>query len=135
MSSVSSVNPGVADLFNWLSSTGSTAVTSELSSPSVQSALESSSPGDLVQLSRQALQLQQAASLFGDSDTAQASATPESQLLQALTSSISGSTGSTGSAGSESTSSAAATSSAFALEQASQLFGTSSNSGSYSVVG
>jgi hypothetical protein len=135
MSAIGSVNPGVADLFNWLSSTGAAPVTSVLSSPAVQTALQSSSPGDLVQLSQQALQLQQAGSLFGSSDSVETSATPESLLLQALTSSISGSP----TPGSETTSTAAATTSALALEQAYQLFGTNSNSGtasgSYSFVG
>jgi hypothetical protein len=140
MSAIGSVNPGVADLFNWLASTGATSVTSGLSSPSVQTALQSSSPSDLVQLSQQALQLQQAGSLFGSSDATQTSATPESLLLQALTSSIAGSpVNGSATPGSESTSTAAATTSALALEQAYQLFGTNSNSGtgsgSYSFVG
>jgi hypothetical protein len=130
MSAIGSVNPGVADLFNWLSSTGSTPVTSALSSPSVQTALEGAPPADLVQLSQQALQLQQAGSLFGISDSEQTSATPESLLLQALTGSA---------PGSDSTSTAAAATSALALEQAYQLFGTNSNSGtgsgSYSFIG
>jgi hypothetical protein len=151
MSAISSVNPGVADLFNWLSSTGSTAATSALSSPSVQSALQGASPGDLVLLSQQALQLQQAGSLFTSSDSSETSATPESLLLQALTSSIAGSTtagsttagsttaGSTTAGSTATESTAAATTSAFALELAYQLFGTNSNSGSgsgsYSFVG
>jgi hypothetical protein len=130
MSAISSVNPGVADLFNWLSGTGSTPVTSALYSPSVQTALEGASPGDLVQLSQQALELQQVGGLFGSSDSAETSATPESLLLQALTGSA---------PQSESTSTAAATTSALALEQAYQLFGTNSNSGtgsgSYSFIG
>jgi hypothetical protein len=130
MSAVGSVNPGVADLFNWLSNTQPAPVSSALSSPAVQSALQSSSPADLVQLSQQALQLQQAGSLFGSPDSAEPSATPESLLLQALTSSASEG---------ESTSTAAAATSALALEQAYQLFGTNSSSGTggrtYSFVG
>jgi hypothetical protein len=140
MSAIGSVNPGVADLFNWLSSTGATPATSALSSPSVQTALEGDPSSDLVQLSQQALQLQQAGSLFGISDSAETSATPESLLLQALTSSISGSpVNGSPTSGSESTSTAAATTSALALEQAYQLFGTNLNSGTasgaYSFVG
>lgn len=132
MSTIASVNPGVSDLLNFLSSTGSSPVSSVLSSPSVQTALHSSSPGDLAQLSQQALQLQQAGSLFGNSDSAETSATPESLLLQALTSSTTGTSTS-------STSTAGAATSALALQQAYQLFGTNPNSGtgsgSYSFVG
>jgi len=141
MSAVGSVNPGVADLFNWLSSTQPAPVTSALSSPAVRSALRNSSPADLVQLSQQALQLQQAGSFFGGPDSAATSATPESLLLQALTSAIAGSMtpgSESASTGSESSSTAAATS-ALALEQAYQLFGTDSSpgngSGSYSFIG
>ena len=68
MASVTSVNPGVSDLLQTLSSVGSTSLSSALSSSKVQSALQTASPGDLVQLSQAALQLQQAVGLFGGSE-------------------------------------------------------------------
>jgi hypothetical protein len=94
VSSVSSASQGVSDLFQALSSTGSSSVSSVLSSASLQSKLKSASTADVVQLSEQALQLQQASGLFG-TPTASATATaasPDSLLLQALTSAITGST-------------------------------------------
>jgi hypothetical protein len=77
-----STNPGLADLLQNLANTGSSALASALSSPSVQAALEQASPGDLVQLSDQALQLQVVGSLFGDqsNDTAD----PTSSLFDFL---------------------------------------------------
>jgi hypothetical protein len=62
-------NPGLSDLIQELTSSGSTALASTLSSPSVQSAIEQAPPGDLVQLSDEALQLQVVGSLFGTSNT------------------------------------------------------------------
>jgi len=97
MSTVSSVNPGVSDLFQALSNTGSSSVTSVLSSTSLQSKLAGASSRDVVKLSEQALQLQQANGLFSASAGSQtaattaASATPDSLLLQAISSSITGS--------------------------------------------
>jgi hypothetical protein len=93
MSSVSSAGQGVADLFQALSSTGSTSVASVLSSASLQSKLAAASSGDVVKLSEQALQLQQADGLFGASASSQisSSATPDSLLLQAISSSVTGS--------------------------------------------
>jgi len=73
MSAVTSTNPatnpGLADLLQNLTNTGSSALASTLSSPAVESALEQAPPGDLVQLSDQALQLQVVGSLFGASNT------------------------------------------------------------------
>jgi len=65
MGSTNSVNPGVADVLQILSSAGSASLSSALSSSSVQSALDSASTGDIVNLSQQALQLQEAGILFG----------------------------------------------------------------------
>src|SRR5579863_1109656 len=120
MSAVNSVNPGIADLFQLLSNTGSASVSSPLSSPALQSALQNASPSDVVQLSLQALQLQDVSSLFGSPGSSQTAVTADNLLLQALNSSISGST-TTGSTASPST--AATEAAASALEQASSLFG------------
>jgi hypothetical protein len=94
MSAVASANSGVADLTQWLSSAES-GISSAVSSTVLQSALKSASPVDLAQLSQQAVQLQEVSGLFGSSDTSQTvatAATPEALVLQALDSSISGST-------------------------------------------
>jgi len=61
-------NPGLSDLIQELTDSGSTALASTLSSPTVQSAIEQASPVDLVQLSDEALQLQVVGSLFGTSN-------------------------------------------------------------------
>jgi len=131
MSTVSSVNPGVADLIQLLSSTGSATVTSALSTKAVQDALQNASAGDIVQLSDQALQLQETASLFGIAAASSTVATPESLLLQALNSSLTGSTdaGSTPASLAAASSTAATATATLALEQVSQLFGTNSGSG------
>jgi hypothetical protein len=70
MGSVSSTNSGLSNLLQTLS-TESPELSSILSTPSVQSALENASPGDLVELSDQALRLQQVGLLFGGSDGTQ----------------------------------------------------------------
>ncbi len=90
MSSISSVNPGVAGLLQTLSNTGSTAVNSVLTLPAVQTAIENASPEDLVQLSFEAQQLQETAGLFGTTDASQTPVDPGTLLLQALSSSLSG---------------------------------------------
>jgi hypothetical protein len=103
MGTVASVNPGVADLLQILSNSGSSSLSSTLSSSRIQSALQDSSPGDLVQLSDQALQLQVASGLFGSLDPPQTAglfstaANPSSSatldnLLASLSSSSPGST-------------------------------------------
>jgi hypothetical protein len=71
MGSANSVNPGVADVLQILSGAGSASLSSVLSSSSVQAALENASPGDIVQLSQQALQLQEAGLLFGSPGASQ----------------------------------------------------------------
>src|ERR1019366_1837257 len=132
MSAVTSVKPGIADLSQLLSSTGSASISSALSSAKVQSALQTASPGDLVQLSRQALQLQEASGLFGSPGSSQTAATPETLLLQALNSAITGSTTSGSTASSSTIATAIATS---ALQQVSELLGTNSSSGTVSFLG
>jgi hypothetical protein len=133
MSSIASVNPGVSDLLQTLSSAGSTPASSVLSSPAVESALQNASPRDIAHLSAEALQLQEANGLFGSPDSTQTAA---SIILQALNSSSLGSTTNSASApGSTALSSAAASAaSASELEQVSGLLGTDSNSGGVSVL-
>jgi hypothetical protein len=73
----SSLNPGVADLLQTLSSVNSPT----LNSPAVVSALEAAPPADIVELSTEATQLQNIDTLFG------IGATPTSStdsILQAL---------------------------------------------------
>jgi hypothetical protein len=69
MGSVASTGFSVANLLQSLTS-GSPQVSSALSSSSVQTALQGASTSDLVSLSGQAVQLQEADLLFGDSNTA-----------------------------------------------------------------
>ena len=94
MASVSSVSPGISDLFQALPATAG----SPLSSPGLQSVLEKASPQDIVQISRQALQLQEAGNLFGTTTSAStgsastAATDPASLLLQAVNSFLKGST-------------------------------------------
>jgi len=125
MSSVTSLNQGVTDLFQALSNTGSSSLSSVLSSPALQSALKTASPGDIVKLSEAALQLQSVGGLFGGSNPAPTSATdPGSQLIQALDSSIAGSTTSSAAPWSTpSTTNPANAGAAVALQQISDLFG------------
>ena len=61
MGSVSSVNPGLKDLFQTMANTSSPL----LSSPNVVSALEAAPTADIVQLSREATQLQGVDAMFG----------------------------------------------------------------------
>jgi hypothetical protein len=74
MSPVSANSSGVADLLQTFSGTGASAnssvLSSTLASTQVQTALQNASPGDIVQLSEQAVQLQQVAGLFGSSEQA-----------------------------------------------------------------
>jgi hypothetical protein len=93
MGSIAPANPGLTDVLQLLSAAGSASVSSALSSPAVQSALQDASPADIVHLSAEALQLQSVTGLFGGSDSPQASsastpataaAASESQLLSGL---------------------------------------------------
>ena len=103
MSSVDPVNSGLADLIKALSNTGSSSVSSSLSSAGVQSALQNADPRDVVHLSLAAQQLQEADGLFGGTSTPQTAATPATLLLQALDSSITGKDSSVTGTGSGST--------------------------------
>jgi hypothetical protein len=150
MGSVSSTSPNLSNLLQTLSA-ASPELSSMLSTPQMQSALAKASPGDLVQLSDQALELQQVGSMFGSLDGTQStefnpapdsilsalspnsSTTQSDLLLQALDSSlgITGTNGATSSsAGSISTSSSLATqiansASSFQTQALDALFGTS----------
>jgi hypothetical protein len=86
MSSVSSTSTGITDLMQMFSSVATPAVSSLLSSSTVQSALEKASPADIVQLSDQALQLQEVDGLFGDG--APSSAESSGMAMQDLLTSI-----------------------------------------------
>jgi len=80
MSSVSSVNPGVADVLQTLSNLGSPLTSSQ----SVETALENASPADIVQLSNAATQLQNVDTLFGVPAPTSTSSTDMSNLLSSL---------------------------------------------------
>ena len=81
MTSVSADASGVADLLQTFSGTGASASSSALASTQVQTALQSASPGDIVQLSEQAVQLQQVAGIFASSES---SAPPPNTTIQLL---------------------------------------------------
>ena len=68
MGTVGSTNAGLNDLLQTLTSIGSP-LTSTLSTPALQSALQNASPSDIVKLSDAALELQSTDALFGVSDT------------------------------------------------------------------
>ena len=95
MGSVSSTNPGLANLLQTLSSVDSPL----LSSQTALTAIENSSPADIVKLSTAATQLQEVSAIFGDASTTTDSLTngssTSSALEDALTSPTSSSTPST----------------------------------------
>lgn len=85
MSPVSSNSTGVADLLQTFSGTGasanSSALSSALASTQVQTALSAAPPSDIVQLSEQAVELQQVAGLFGSSEQSSGAANSTISLL------------------------------------------------------
>jgi pectin methylesterase-like acyl-CoA thioesterase len=83
MGSVPSTNPNISNLLQTLS-TASPQLSSLLSAPNVQSALAKSSPSDVVQLSQQALELQQTDLLFGSSIGTQSLTSDPDSLLSSL---------------------------------------------------
>jgi hypothetical protein len=95
MSSVNSAVSRVTDLLQAISSIAPSGLSSALSSWTVQSALQGASTGDLLQLSRQALDLQQVTGLFAGAEGGQSTADPGTLLLQSLESHGSASTTST----------------------------------------
>ena len=140
VSPVSSTSPNVAQLLQTLSTT-SPQLSSILSTSKMQAALEKASPGDLAQLSDQALELQQVAQMFGSSDSPQpsvldtlagllfpapqvpGSGTPADPMLQALESSL-GVAGPSGPTSSSAPSNQIANSaSGFQAQQLNALFG------------
>jgi hypothetical protein len=72
MGSVSSTSSTLLNLLQSVAA-DSPQFSSILSMPNIQSALQNASPGDLVQLSDQALKLQEVGDLFGTSDGTQSS--------------------------------------------------------------
>ncbi len=83
MSTVAPTNPGLADLLQNLTSF-SPALSSQLSSPAMQSALENAPAGDIVQLSNEAMQLSEVGTLFGDSSQTASSTIDPASILSAL---------------------------------------------------
>jgi len=86
MGSVASVNPGISSLLQTISNSGSSALASELSSPTVESALQNAPSGDIVQLTDQALQLQAVNGLFGSPTQSTDPTSLLSSLFQPVTS-------------------------------------------------
>jgi|SRR5271155_4961637 len=72
MGSVSSTNAGLSDLLQTLSNENSPLL-GTLSSPAIETALESAPPGDIAQISDEAMQLQVADAIFGDPSSSSAS--------------------------------------------------------------
>ena len=72
MSSVSPISTGISDLMQMYSNVATPAMSSLLSSSQMQAALAKASPVDIVQLSDQAMQLQEVAGLFGAANPLQA---------------------------------------------------------------
>jgi hypothetical protein len=71
MSSVTATSTGISDLLQIFSSAATPAISSLLSSSQVQAALEKAPPADIVELSDEAMQLQQVDGLFGGSTSSQ----------------------------------------------------------------
>jgi hypothetical protein len=92
MGSINSASPANSWVSNLAQSLG--ASTPVLASSPVQSAIENASPEDLVQLSSAAQNLQETGVLFGPAASPTV-ADPGSLLLQAVTSSITGTTATT----------------------------------------
>ena len=81
MGSVASTSNGLSDLLQTLTNENSPLL-STLSSPAIQAALQNAPASDIVQISDQAMQLQDAEALFGAPTT---SSTPTDSLFAALT--------------------------------------------------
>ncbi len=76
MGSIAKTGFSIANLLQTLTSAGSPQLSAALSSPAVQTALQTARPGDLVDLSDQAMQLQEASQLLGTSSTADTATLP-----------------------------------------------------------
>jgi len=142
MGSVASTNAGLADLLQNLTS-ASSPLASELSSPAMQAALEKAPAGDIVQLSNEALQLQEMGTLFGNPSQTTSTVDPSS-ILAALypSSSTTAASSASTSASATSATSTSSTSTADQLatyenalqsEQVQTLFGTTPSTTSNSL--
>jgi hypothetical protein len=150
VSSAASTNAsGMADVIQFLSNSGSPLLSAGLSSSQVQSILQNASPSDVVQLSDQAMQLQEMDNLFGSPDASQTaglfsspSPTSSSSTLDNILASLTGSStaatpsssaGSASSASDSSTSSLATQMASYQSELQTEalqaMFGTDPNSG------
>ena len=118
MGTVASTNAGLTNLLQTLSSVGSP-LTSTLSTPALQSALQHASPADIVKLSDAALQLQATDQMFGVSNTSD-----PTNLLSALESSAAGSTTTPSSSSGSAADRLAAAESDLQAQQVAALFGT-----------
>ena len=105
MSTVSATNTttAVSDLMQAFSASAPPAIASLLSSTKVESALDKASPADLVQLSDQAMQMQEVNGLFGSAaSTSESEAESESpgMMMQNLLKGIYAPTGASATSGS-----------------------------------
>lgn len=132
MGSVSSVNPGVADLLQTLTNLNSPVVSSQ----STVTALEKASPSDIVQLSVAANQLEGVDAIFGI-PTASSTADMSSSLLALENSTTGSATGSTASsvlASASPSNQAANAQAAIQAELTQGLFGNGANNSLYGTV-
>ena len=126
MGSVSSTNPGVADLLQTLSKVGSPLA----SSSKDVSALEKASPADLVQLSTAAMQLENVDTLFGGTTGANAGGTSGTSLEDVLAQAAESSTSSGASSSiTSSTSSTATTAEQMQSAEIQSLLGSGASGG------
>jgi len=151
MGSVTSpLNPGIATLLQSFTNADS-ALSSQLSSPTVESALENAPPAEIAQLSNQSFQMQEMDALFGSPETSSApsslisslfpttsNATPNS-ILQSLDASLlastnTSSTDTTANQAASNASQLAAYQSALDAQQVQDLFASEVNNGSSPLV-
>jgi hypothetical protein len=85
MGSVSSTNAGLSDLLQTLSNENSPLL-GTLSSPAIETALENAPPGDIAQISDEAMQLQFADAIFGDPNSSSTSSNSLFSELESITS-------------------------------------------------
>ena len=117
MSTVSSVNPGVADVLQTLSNLDSPIASSQ----SVVNALEKASPADIVQLSNAATQLQNVDVLFGVPAPTSTSNTDINNLLSTLLNPSGTTTASTSTAAASTSTTAQQLLSSQAAQQSSEM--------------
>ena len=152
MGSVTSpLNPGIANLLQSFTKSGNSVLSSELTSPTVEAALEKAPPTEIAQLSSQSSQLSEMDALFGNPTTSAApsslsslfpstSNSDSSSLLQSLDSSLFATPNTTPSADTAATQPSntagqvAALQSMMDAQQAQDLFGSGVNNGSSPLV-